>query len=83
MHSARLADPLDELKIDIDRLTKKRDKTIADHQQIAKMEWYGGLWLLDDKPCILCEAIESPRRGVAGCGPVRHGTARRGKARAP
>jgi hypothetical protein len=59
MHSARLADPLDELKIDIDRLTKKRDKTIADHQQIAKMEWYGGLWLLDDKPCILCEAIES------------------------
>jgi hypothetical protein len=43
MHSARLADPLDELKIDIDRLTKKRDKTIADHQQIAKMEWYGGL----------------------------------------
>jgi hypothetical protein len=59
MHSSRLADPLDEIKIDIDRLTKKRDKTIADHQQIAKMEWYGGLWLQDDKPCIPCEAVES------------------------
>jgi hypothetical protein len=59
MHSSRLADPLEEIKIDIDRLTKKRDKTIADHQQIAKMEWYGGLWLQDDKPCIPCEAVES------------------------
>lgn len=59
MHSSRLADPLEEIKIDIDRLTKKRDKTIADHQQIAKMEWYGGLWLQDDKPCIPCDAVES------------------------
>ncbi|WMT73344.1 hypothetical protein [Bradyrhizobium sp. Ash2021] len=59
MHSSRLADPLEPIKIDIDRLTKKRDKTIADHEQIAKMEWYGGLWLQDDKPCIPCEAVES------------------------
>lgn len=59
MHSSRLADPLDPVKIDLDRLTKKRDKTIADHEQIAKVEWHGGLWLLDGRPCIPSEAIES------------------------
>jgi hypothetical protein len=50
MHSSRLADPLDPIKIDLDRLTKKRDKTIADHEQIAKVEWHGGLWLTDSRP---------------------------------
>jgi hypothetical protein len=59
MHSSRLADPLDPIKIDLDRLTRKRDKTLADHEQIAKIEWHGGLWLLDGKPCIPSEAIES------------------------
>lgn len=59
MHSSRLADPLDPIKIDLERLTKKRDKTIADHEQIAKVEWHGGLWLTDGAPCIPSEAIES------------------------
>ncbi len=59
MHSSRLADPLDSIKIDLDRLTKKRDKTLADHEQIAKVEWHGGLWLRDGKPSIPCEAVES------------------------
>ena len=59
MHSSRLADPLDPIKIDLDRLTRKRDKTLADHEQIAKVEWHGGLWLVDGKPCIPSEAIES------------------------
>ncbi|GAB1716950.1 MAG: hypothetical protein NTAFB05_19920 [Nitrobacter sp.] len=59
MHSSRLADPLDPVKIDLDRLTKKRDKTLADHEQIAKVEWHGGLWLLDGRPCVPSEAIES------------------------
>lgn len=59
MHSSRLADPLDEITIDLDRLTRKRDKTAADHEQIARVEWHGGLWLRDGKPCIPAEAIES------------------------
>jgi hypothetical protein len=40
MNSAAKADPLNPIKIDLDRLTSKRDKTIADHEQIAKVEWY-------------------------------------------
>lgn len=59
MHSSRLADPLDPITIALDRLTRKRDKTIADHEQIARVEWHGGLWTRDDKPCIPGEAIES------------------------
>jgi hypothetical protein len=59
MHSSRLADPLDPITIELDRLTRKRDKTIADHEQIGRVEWHGGLWLRDGKPCIPGEAIES------------------------
>jgi hypothetical protein len=59
MHSARLADPLDPITVELDRLTRKRDKTTADHEQISKVEWHGGLWLHDNKPCIPAEAIES------------------------
>jgi hypothetical protein len=59
MHSSRLADPLDPITIELDRLTRKRDKTIADHEQISRVEWHGGLWLRDDKPCIPAEAIEA------------------------
>ena len=42
MHSSRLADPLDPIKVDLDRLTKKRDKTLADHEQIAKSNGTAG-----------------------------------------
>jgi hypothetical protein len=58
-HSSRLADPLDPITIELDRLTRKRDKTIADHEQIGRVEWNGGLWLRDNRPCIPAEAIES------------------------
>lgn len=59
MHSSRLADPLDPITIELDRLTRKRDKTAADHEQVSKVEWHGGLWLRDGKPSIPAEAIES------------------------
>jgi hypothetical protein len=59
MNSSAKADPLNPIKIELDRLTSKRDKTAADHEQIAKAEWHGGLWLHDGNPCIPSEAIES------------------------
>ena len=59
MHSSRLADPLDPITVELDRLTRKRDKTSADHEQVARVEWHGGLWLRDNKPSIPAEAIES------------------------
>jgi hypothetical protein len=59
MNSSVKVDPLDPVNIELSRLTGKRDKTVADHEQIAKAEWHAGLWLLDGKPCIPSEAIES------------------------
>ena len=62
MNSSVKADPLNPIKIELERLTSKRNKTIADHEQIAKAEWHAGLWLHDGKPCVPSEAIESRRR---------------------
>jgi hypothetical protein len=57
MHSGRLADPLDPITKDLARLTSKSPKTEADHLQISRVEWFGGLWLDDSKPCIPAEAL--------------------------
>ncbi len=59
MHSSRLVDPLNPICIDLGRLTSKRAKTAADHEEIAKTEWEGGMWTRDGSPCIPAEAIES------------------------
>lgn len=52
MHNERLADPLDERTREISRITKKRSKTEADHMEIARLEFLGGLYLNDNGPCI-------------------------------
>ncbi|MHC2624000.1 hypothetical protein ACVIW2_006032 [Bradyrhizobium huanghuaihaiense] len=57
MHCGRLADPLDPITKDLMRLTKKRSKTEADHEEIGRVEWFGGLWLDDGSPCIPAEAL--------------------------
>lgn len=59
MHSGRLADPLDEITRNLSKMTSKRMKTAADHEEIARIEWYGGLWLSGGQPCIPPEAIEA------------------------
>lgn len=48
MHSGRLADPLDEFNKAIRSVSKKRSKTDADHEQMAKLEFLGSLWLGGD-----------------------------------
>ena len=75
MHSGRLADPLDPIARDLAKLTGKRLKTAADHEEIARVEWNGSLWLSGGKPCIPSEAIEgtfinaarSRRKAKAAC----------------
>lgn len=57
MHCGRLADPLDPITKDLARLTHKRSKTEADHEEISRVEWNGGLWLDGGKPCIPAEAL--------------------------
>jgi hypothetical protein len=59
MHNGALADPLDERTISLAAITGKRLKTRADHEEIARREWYGGLWLNNKLPCLPQEAIEA------------------------
>ena len=58
MHAGRLADPLDEIAIELAAITSKRPKTQSDYKRIAELEWGGCLWLHGGKPCIPPEAIE-------------------------
>jgi hypothetical protein len=59
MHAGRLADPLDEIAGDLAKITGKRNKTRADHEEIARVEWHGSLWLYESHPCIPAEAVEA------------------------
>lgn len=44
VHNERLADPLDTITRAIGAISKKRNKTIPDHEEIARLEWHGGLY---------------------------------------
>lgn len=43
-HNERLADPLDPFVQAIQAISKKRNKTLADHQELARLEFLGGLY---------------------------------------
>lgn len=59
LHNGRLADPLNKTTQDIKKISGKRAKTDADMAQMAKLEWYGGMYLKDGKPCIPGEVLEA------------------------
>jgi hypothetical protein len=71
MHSSRLADPLDPTTKAIASITSKSFKTEADHARIAELEWHGGLWLSEGRPClpphcikaVLVEGAKKRRKG--------------------
>jgi hypothetical protein len=44
MHNERLADPLDPFVQALSEITGKRKKTTADHEEIAHLEFLGGLY---------------------------------------
>ncbi len=44
MHSERLANPFDPLTVELKTLTKRRNKTVDDLLEIARVEWLGGLY---------------------------------------
>lgn len=44
-HNERLADPLDEVTRAIAAISKKRNKTEANHEEIARLECFGGLYM--------------------------------------
>lgn len=60
LHNVQMADPLSEISKLIKEVSSKRKKTEADHAELARLEWYGGLYLDKDKHIVIPgENIES------------------------
>ena len=72
MHASRLADPLDPMTKALAAITSKRVKTDADYDRIAELEWRGGLWLAEGRPClpphclkaVLVEGARRRKKGI-------------------
>lgn len=59
MHCGRLANPLDPIAKQLKRVTGKRMKTDADHEEMARIEFLGSLYLDGGEPCIPGDVIEA------------------------
>lgn len=60
MHNAQLSDPLNEWTKHIRLISSKRNKTDADHEELSKREFFGSLYLNDEKkPCIPDTVLEA------------------------
>ena len=59
MHNGQLSDPLNQWSQAIKRITDKRKKTLADLEEVGRLEWYGGLYLFGGRPVIPREAIKA------------------------
>ncbi len=72
LHNGQLSDPLSKWSKDSKKISSKRAKTDADHEQMAKIEFLGSLYIYNNAPCIPAENIEAAltdgakklRRGV-------------------
>lgn len=53
MHNGQLADPLNRFTKALKEQTGKKKKTDADHAEIARLEWMGGLYFDEDAGPIL------------------------------
>jgi hypothetical protein len=59
-HNGQLANPLNEIARQMKQMSGKRQKTDADLEALARLEWYGGLYLDDDQqPCLPGEVLEA------------------------
>lgn len=59
MHNGQLADPLNKHTKEMRKISSKRKKTEADFEQLAKLEWFGSLYLFNGVPCIPGEVLEA------------------------
>jgi hypothetical protein len=66
MHSGRLADPLNEWTKMISEISSKRGKTEADFEEMARLEFLGGMYVNGNGPCIPGEVLEGALYGRGG-----------------
>lgn len=73
LHNGQTADPLNPHSVSIAEIAGKRKKTEADHREMAKREWFAGLYVANGGPCIpfqmfeamLIEGAKKEKRGPA------------------
>jgi hypothetical protein len=73
MHNGQLADPLNEFSKAIGKISSKRSKTEADHEEIGRLEFLGGLYVKNNKVIIPAEMLEASI--IAGAKKFRKGPA--------
>lgn len=56
VHNARLSDPLDYWTQQVAEISSKRKKTVADHEELARREFMGSLYLNEDKVPVIPSA---------------------------
>ena len=65
MHRGGLVDPLDEFTKRIKRISKKRNKTESDLEELAHLEFLGGLYMEDGKIIIPRTVFKATMRDAA------------------
>jgi hypothetical protein len=65
MHNDQLADPFNEFTQKIKSLSKGRNKSDDTLKELARLEWFGGLYVSDGKPCIPGEIMEAVMANAA------------------
>lgn len=58
MHNGQLVDPTNKWVKLMKKITSKRNKTDADYEELARLEFFGGLYLGEDGPVIPAHCIE-------------------------
>ena len=66
MHNGQLADPLNKWTRALKEVSSKRAKTDADYEEMARLEYMGGLYINGDGPCIPGEVMEGALNGKGG-----------------
>jgi hypothetical protein len=66
MHNGRMADPMDQYSRAIKEISSKRKKVDADFEEMARLEWMGGLYLSNGAPCIPDYVLEAALIGRGG-----------------
>lgn len=59
VHSGQLADPLNKFSKAIKQVSSKRKKVDADYEEMARLEFLGGLYLKESRPCMPSVALEA------------------------
>jgi hypothetical protein len=71
LHNGQLADPLNPWSRALKEVTGKRDKTDADHEEAARLEWFGSLYTDNGKivipgRCVDATLINSAKKKKKG-----------------